>query len=105
MSDRVEDDRIIAGLHARAPDRLALGKLRKRLVRLVCEALHIYAMIRPNARWLVCLSGGKDSYTLRAAPIDPRRRSALDPFRRRARPRPRISRRLIGPTSMGNNPA
>ena len=102
MSDRVEDDRIIEGLHARAPDRLELGKLGKRLVR---EALHTYAMIRPNARWLVCLSGGKDSFSQRAAPIDLRRRSALDPFRRTARPRARISRRLIGPTSMGNNPA
>ena len=49
-----------------APHNLEFRKLRKRLVREVRDAVHTYAMIEPGARWLVCLSGGKDSYTLLA---------------------------------------
>jgi len=49
-----------------APDSLSFRKLRKRLVREVRDAIETYGMIQPGARWLVCLSGGKDSYTLLA---------------------------------------
>ena len=49
-----------------APTGLEFRKLRKRLVREVRDAIGTYAMIEPGARWLVCLSGGKDSYTLLA---------------------------------------
>ncbi|MDP2740556.1 MAG: tRNA 2-thiocytidine(32) synthetase TtcA [Pseudorhodobacter sp.] len=49
-----------------APDSTEFRKLRKRLVREVREAIDTYGMIQPGARWLVCLSGGKDSYTLLA---------------------------------------
>jgi tRNA 2-thiocytidine biosynthesis protein TtcA len=49
-----------------APATAEFAKLRKRLVRLVREAIETYGMIQPGARWLVCLSGGKDSYTLLA---------------------------------------
>jgi tRNA 2-thiocytidine biosynthesis protein TtcA len=49
-----------------APDSTEFGKLRKRLVRQTREAVEAYAMVEPGARWLVCLSGGKDSYTLLA---------------------------------------
>jgi tRNA 2-thiocytidine biosynthesis protein TtcA len=49
-----------------APDTTEFKKLRKRLVRDVREALETYGMIERGARWLVCLSGGKDSYTLLA---------------------------------------
>jgi len=49
-----------------APATTEFRKLRKRLVRLTREALDTYAMVRPGDRWLVCLSGGKDSYTLLA---------------------------------------
>lgn len=41
-------------------------KLRKRIVRMTQEAINQYGMIEKDARWLVCLSGGKDSYTLLA---------------------------------------
>lgn len=49
-----------------APSSTEFRKLRKRLVREVREAIDHYGMIQPGSRWLVCLSGGKDSYTLLA---------------------------------------
>ncbi|NCO86481.1 MAG: tRNA 2-thiocytidine(32) synthetase TtcA [Rhodobacterales bacterium] len=49
-----------------APKSTTFRKLRKRLVQQVREAVDQYGMIEPGARWLVCLSGGKDSYTLLA---------------------------------------
>ena len=59
-----EDD--IHPLLAGAPATTAFRKLRKRIVRQVREALERYGMVRRGDRWLVCLSGGKDSYTLLA---------------------------------------
>jgi len=49
-----------------APASTEFRKLRKRLVREVREAIDHYGMIQKGTRWLVCLSGGKDSYTLLA---------------------------------------
>jgi tRNA 2-thiocytidine biosynthesis protein TtcA len=49
-----------------APTTPEFQKLRKRLVAQVREAVETYGMIDRGARWLVCLSGGKDSYTLLA---------------------------------------
>jgi len=51
-----------------APKTAAFRKLRKRLVRDTREAIERYAMVEggDRPRWLVCLSGGKDSYTLLA---------------------------------------
>ena len=49
-----------------APASTEFRKLRKRLVREVRDAIERYAMAERGARWLVCLSGGKDSYTLLA---------------------------------------
>ena len=49
-----------------APATTEFRKLRKRLVREVRAAIETYGMLRPGDRWLVCLSGGKDSYTLLA---------------------------------------
>jgi tRNA 2-thiocytidine biosynthesis protein TtcA len=48
------------------PTTTEFKKLRKRLVRNVREAIERYGMMEPGARWLVCLSGGKDSFTLLA---------------------------------------
>ena len=49
-----------------APTSLEFRKLRKRLVREVRAAIETYGMVEAGAKWLVCLSGGKDSYTLLA---------------------------------------
>ena len=57
-------------IFAAAPSSGEFNKLRKRLVRLSREALEQYGMVRRGDRWLVCLSGGKDSYTLLAILLD-----------------------------------
>lgn len=46
------------------------GKLRKRLLKLTRQAIDDFAMLRPGDRWLVALSGGKDSYGLLAVLLD-----------------------------------
>jgi tRNA 2-thiocytidine biosynthesis protein TtcA len=56
-----------------APKTTEFRKLRKRIIRDMREAIERYGMIErrapdaPREKWLVCLSGGKDSYTLLAA--------------------------------------
>lgn len=60
-----------------APSSVAFKKLRKRLLRQVRETMQTYAMVRPGARWLVGLSGGKDSYTLLALLLDLKWRGLL----------------------------
>jgi tRNA 2-thiocytidine biosynthesis protein TtcA len=64
MLDDLDD---IHPLFHGAPSSTEFKKLRKRIVREVREAIDAYGMIERGARWLVCLSGGKDSYTLLAA--------------------------------------
>ena len=56
-----------------------LGKLRKRLRRLVGQAIADYSMIEPGDRVMVCLSGGKDSYGLLDVLVTLRERAPL-PF-------------------------
>ena len=55
------------------------AKLRKRLRRLVGQAISDYAMIEPGDRVMVCLSGGKDSYGMLDVLLSLRKR-APDPF-------------------------
>ena len=71
------DDAMLERLYARAPDGLEFRKLRKRIIRETREAIETYGMVTPGDRWLVCLSGGKDSYTLLAALIELRWRGLL----------------------------
>ena len=71
------DDGILDRLYAQAPQGLEFRKLRRRLVRQTREALEAYGMVRPGERWLVCLSGGKDSYTLLAILLELRWRGLL----------------------------
>ena len=68
MFDEADD---IHPLFAGAPSTTEFKKLRKRIVRQTREAIEHYGMVNRAAdaaqpRWLVCLSGGKDSYTLLA---------------------------------------
>ncbi len=71
MADQTDD---IHPLFHGAPATTAFRKLRKRILRQTREAIAQYGMARRDeigtntrpARWLVCLSGGKDSYTLLA---------------------------------------
>lgn len=70
MFDNTDD---IHPLFEAAPSSTEFKKLRKRLVRNTREAIDQYGMVPQEARdgqrrprWLVCLSGGKDSYTLLA---------------------------------------
>ena len=66
-----DDQSEIHPLFAGAPSTTEFKKLCKRIVRQAREAIEQYGMIERPAdgstpRWLVCLSGGKDSYTLLA---------------------------------------
>lgn len=60
-----------------APQSGEFNKLRKRLVRQTREALEKFSMVRPGDRWLVALSGGKDSYGLLAILMDLKWRGLL----------------------------
>ena len=62
----LDDASDIHPLFAGAPKTTEFRKLRKRIVRHTREAIEQYGMIEPGGKWLVCLSGGKDSYTLLA---------------------------------------
>lgn len=71
--DAETDGALDAGtLYAAAPNSLSFRKLRKRLLRQTQEAIRRYAMAEGATarRWLVCLSGGKDSYTLLTLLLD-----------------------------------
>ena len=79
--DTTGDDAMLRRLYAAAPEGLEFRKLRKRILRETRAAIETYGMVRPGLatpeRWLVCLSGGKDSYTLLAALIELRWRGLL----------------------------
>ena len=64
MLDNLND---IHPLFYGAPSNTEFKKLRRRIIRNVSQAISDYGMVERDARWLVCLSGGKDSYTLLAA--------------------------------------
>ncbi|MDQ6638095.1 MAG: tRNA 2-thiocytidine(32) synthetase TtcA [Pseudomonadota bacterium] len=55
-----------------------MAKLRKRLHRQVGRAIADFSMIEPGDRVMVCVSGGKDSYSLLDILIDLRKRAAIE---------------------------
>ncbi|WP_443216634.1 tRNA 2-thiocytidine(32) synthetase TtcA [Rhizobium sp. Leaf341] len=52
------------------PDSVSFNKLRKRLLRNVRQAIDDFGMLNGQKRWLIGVSGGKDSYSLLALLID-----------------------------------
>jgi tRNA 2-thiocytidine biosynthesis protein TtcA len=64
-------------LFAGAPRSVEFNKLRKRLVRNVREAIDKFGMARPGEKWLVAISGGKDSYGMLALLLDLKWRGLL----------------------------
>ncbi|MEK1891390.1 MAG: tRNA 2-thiocytidine(32) synthetase TtcA [Phyllobacterium sp.] len=59
------------------PSSVEFNKLRKRLLRNTRQALEDFTMVKPGERWLVGLSGGKDSYGLLALLLDLKWRGLL----------------------------
>jgi tRNA 2-thiocytidine biosynthesis protein TtcA len=64
-------------LFANAPSSVSYNKLRKRLLRNVRQAFDDFGMLNGQKRWLVGLSGGKDSYGLLALLLDLKWRGLL----------------------------
>ena len=59
-------DPSMAALYRLVPQSANFNKLRKRLLRNVRQAIDDYQMFKGQKRWLVALSGGKDSYGMLA---------------------------------------
>ena len=64
-------------LFRNVPSSVEFNKLRKRLLRQTRQAIDDFAMMKPGGRWLVALSGGKDSYGLLAVLLDLKWRGLL----------------------------
>ncbi|THF52183.1 tRNA 2-thiocytidine(32) synthetase TtcA [Allorhizobium terrae] len=60
-----------------APRSVSFNKLRKRLLRQVRQAIDDFDMLKGQKRWLIGLSGGKDSYGLLALLLDLKWRGLL----------------------------
>ncbi len=60
-----------------APSTVEFNKLRKRLLRHMRQALDDFSMLSSGKKWLVALSGGKDSYGLLALLLDLKWRGLL----------------------------
>ena len=79
-ADSVNEADTVEGAHPLfrdVPSTVGFKKLRKRLLREMRETIESHAMVRPGARWLVGLSGGKDSYALLALLLDLKWRGLL----------------------------
>lgn len=75
-----ELDAEVAGFHpmfSDAPKSVEFNKLRKRLLRDTRQAIEDFSMVTPGQRWLIALSGGKDSYGLLALLLDLKWRGLL----------------------------
>lgn len=78
--DDFRPDAVDSGCHALfrdAPSSVSFNKLRKRLIQNTRQALEDFVMVKPGERWLVALSGGKDSYGLLTLLLDLKWRGLL----------------------------
>ena len=78
QADPLAED--LSGAHplfAMAPRSVEFNKLRKRLIRNMREAIDKFGMARAGERWLVAISGGKDSYGMLALLLDLKWRGLL----------------------------
>ncbi|MEL4072108.1 tRNA 2-thiocytidine(32) synthetase TtcA [Ochrobactrum sp. GPK 3] len=79
-SPGISEDASGDGCHAlfrEVPTSVEFNKLRKRLLRLTRQAIEDFGMVKPGERWMICLSGGKDSYGLLALLLDLKWRGLL----------------------------
>lgn len=72
------EDGLCHPMFRHAPGSVSFKKLRKRLLRNVREAIDDYGMQTKKQKWLVCMSGGKDSYGLLALLLDLKWRGHLN---------------------------
>ena len=80
VSQIAADAEELSGAHplfAAAPRSVEFNKLRKRLMRNMREAIEKFGMARAGERWLVAISGGKDSYGMLALLLDLKWRGLL----------------------------
>lgn len=77
MTPEAEEGGSLHPLFADAPRSVSFNKLRKRLLRQVRQAMEDFSMLKGQKRWLVALSGGKDSYGLLALLLDLKWRGLL----------------------------
>ncbi|RWY82177.1 tRNA 2-thiocytidine(32) synthetase TtcA [Rhizobium leguminosarum] len=80
IADELESGEADSSGHALfsdAPRSVSFNKLRKRLLRQVRQAFDDFDMLKGQKRWLVGLSGGKDSYGLLALLLDLKWRGLL----------------------------
>lgn len=77
LAEHVASDGVDFSLFRDFPVSVESNKLRKRLLRLTRQAIDDFAMLQPGDRWLVALSGGKDSYGLLAVLLDLKWRGLL----------------------------
>ncbi|CAN7367494.1 tRNA 2-thiocytidine(32) synthetase TtcA [Pararhizobium sp. LjRoot235] len=68
-SDKALDD-VLHPIFAKMPSSVSFNKLRKRLLRQVRQAIEDFGMLKGQKRWLIGVSGGKDSYGLLALLMD-----------------------------------
>ncbi|TNB48029.1 tRNA 2-thiocytidine(32) synthetase TtcA [Martelella lutilitoris] len=77
LDETTPEDSAFRALFADAPSSVSFQRLRKRLLRQVRQAISDFAMLEGQKRWLVALSGGKDSYGLLAVLMELKWRGLL----------------------------
>ncbi|WP_246750548.1 tRNA 2-thiocytidine(32) synthetase TtcA [Martelella lutilitoris] len=77
LDEITPEDSAFRALFADAPSSVSFQRLRKRLLRQVRQAISDFSMLEGQKRWLVALSGGKDSYGLLAVLMELKWRGLL----------------------------